>query len=233
MTQNEMAPETQASPTASKSPQATREALVQAGADLFAAHGFDGATTDAIARAAGVNKAMISYHFGGKAGLYEEVLALLFAEAGQRLQELKESRQPADLQLRRFIAIFAGSLARHPNLPPLILREAMSGGGHLNPKAYPLMLDLVGVITGILKRGQEEGTLRDVNPLLAHFSIAGSLVFYFATAPFRERMAAEGRFPGELPPLDDVVRHVQDLMSLGLASRAAGTLVWRRKEGST
>jgi len=206
---------------------------MQAGADLFAAHGFDGATTDAIARAASVNKAMINYHFGGKAGLYEEVLALLFAEAEQRLQELKGSHEPADVQLRRFIEIFAGTLARHPNLPPLILREAMSGGGHLNPRAYPLMLELVGVIGGILKRGRDEGSLRDVNPLLAHFSIAGSLVFYFATAPFRERVAAEGRFPGGLPSPEEVVRHVQDLMSLGLASRAAGPLVWRRKEGSS
>ncbi|MCP4657706.1 MAG: helix-turn-helix transcriptional regulator, partial [bacterium] len=47
---------------------ATREALLEAATELFAERGFDGAKVEAIARRAGVNKAMISYHFGGKQG---------------------------------------------------------------------------------------------------------------------------------------------------------------------
>ena len=55
---------------------------MQAGSELFAAHGFDGATVETIAERAGVNKAMINYHFGGKRGLYQAILTATFDEVG-------------------------------------------------------------------------------------------------------------------------------------------------------
>lgn len=52
-----------------------REALLAAGEAVFARAGFSGATTGAIAEAAGLPKANLHYHFGSKEGLYREVLA--------------------------------------------------------------------------------------------------------------------------------------------------------------
>ena len=63
----------------------TRDLPLDAATHLFAARGFDGVTTDEIARAAGVNKAMINYHFGGKEGLYRAILLETFAGAHQAL----------------------------------------------------------------------------------------------------------------------------------------------------
>lgn len=48
----------------------TREALIKAALRVFGHSGFDAASTRAIARQAGVNQALIGYHFGGKKGLY-------------------------------------------------------------------------------------------------------------------------------------------------------------------
>ena len=52
----------------------TRARLLDAAARLFAAHGYDGVSTRALARAAGVNVAAIGYHFGGKKELYTAVI---------------------------------------------------------------------------------------------------------------------------------------------------------------
>ena len=52
-----------------------REALLRAGAELFGAYGVDGASTRDLAKMAGANLSSIRYHFGGKEGLYEAVLA--------------------------------------------------------------------------------------------------------------------------------------------------------------
>lgn len=52
-----------------------REALLGAAERVFARAGFNGATTAAIAAAAGVPKANLHYHFGSKHELYHEVLA--------------------------------------------------------------------------------------------------------------------------------------------------------------
>lgn len=49
---------------------ATRLKLLQASIEVFGRQGFDGATTRALARAAGVNLQAIPYYFGGKEGLY-------------------------------------------------------------------------------------------------------------------------------------------------------------------
>ena len=49
---------------------ATREALVGAAIEIFWRDGFAATGTRAVAEAAGVNQALIAYHFGGKAGLY-------------------------------------------------------------------------------------------------------------------------------------------------------------------
>lgn len=44
--------------------------LVEAGIEQFAQHGFDGASTRDIAAATGTAMSSITYHFGGKQGLY-------------------------------------------------------------------------------------------------------------------------------------------------------------------
>jgi len=53
---------------------ATRQHLLAAGATVFAARGFRQATVREICREAGSNVAAVNYHFGGKDGLYAEVL---------------------------------------------------------------------------------------------------------------------------------------------------------------
>ncbi|YCM43920.1 CerR family C-terminal domain-containing protein [Verrucomicrobiaceae bacterium 227] len=52
---------------------ATRERLLKAACSVFAEKGFRDATVQQICKAAEANPALISYHFGDKASLYEEV----------------------------------------------------------------------------------------------------------------------------------------------------------------
>lgn len=73
---------------------ATREALVAAALEVFGRDGFHGASTRALAQAAGVNQALIGYHFGGKQGLYlavfERVADGLRREMGPTIVEVHE-----------------------------------------------------------------------------------------------------------------------------------------------
>ena len=52
----------------------TRARLLDAGRRLFAEHAYDDVTVREICREAGANLALVNYHFGGKAGLYTEVV---------------------------------------------------------------------------------------------------------------------------------------------------------------
>lgn len=54
-----------------RDPAATRRVILAAADAEFGAHGFDGVRGVRIAEAAGVSHQLITYHFGGKRGLYE------------------------------------------------------------------------------------------------------------------------------------------------------------------
>jgi TetR/AcrR family transcriptional regulator, regulator of cefoperazone and chloramphenicol sensitivity len=66
----------------------TRSALIAAAIETFGRDGFDAASTRAIATAAGVNQALIGYHFGGKSGLYLAALEHIAETLGQRVGPL-------------------------------------------------------------------------------------------------------------------------------------------------
>src|SRR5262245_15633717 len=83
----------------------TRDALIAAGSELFAERGYDGVPVAAIAAKARVNKAMISYHFGGKRKLYLAITGAAFADIVSRAEALAASSRPAPELLRDFVAV--------------------------------------------------------------------------------------------------------------------------------
>jgi AcrR family transcriptional regulator len=69
---------------------ATREALLAAAIEVFGRDGYDAASTRSIAQTAGVNQALIGYHFRGKSGLYHAALEHIVAQIRARLGALVE-----------------------------------------------------------------------------------------------------------------------------------------------
>jgi AcrR family transcriptional regulator len=99
-TMPETAVETEA--TRRRDREATREALLTAAVEVFAEHGYDAATTRAVARAAGVNEQLIQRYFGGKAGL---LLAIIerFGEEERRCCGLPPPCASLEDEIRGFL----------------------------------------------------------------------------------------------------------------------------------
>lgn len=198
---------------------ATREALLAAGAELFAERGYDGVPVAAIAGRARVNKAMISYHFGGKRQLYLAVVTATFRDIVAGVEQLADSSRPAPAALRELVALF-GEMAtrRYPHFCSMMLREVVAGGKHLDPALIDQPARLLGAVQRIVARGVADGDLRPVDPLLTHLSLVGSLVFFFATTRFRERVLTTRRPLIKPPDASQYVKHIQDLLTHGLAA---------------
>jgi AcrR family transcriptional regulator len=107
---------------------ATRAVLLTAGAELFAESGYDGVPVTAIAEKAGVNKAMINYHFGGKR-LYRAIVHSTFAVIVACAEKLADSPGRAPDLIRQVVGLIAGATtARNPHFAAMMLREALAGG---------------------------------------------------------------------------------------------------------
>ena len=208
---------------------ATRQALLAAGAELFAERGYDGVPVWTIAAKAGVNKAMISYHFGGKRKLYRAIVDATFSEIVSRVESLADSPRPAPDRLRELVADVADlATKRHPYFCTMMLREVLAGGKHLERAEVAMPMRVLAAVQRIVERGVREGTFRPVDPLLTHLSLVGSLVFFFATTRFRERVLAAGHLD-VAPDAGAYVRHIQDLITHGLMAVSAQpeTTAWK------
>ena len=75
------------------------ERILLTATSLFAEIGFANVTIKQLAHAANINPAAISYYFGGKETLYQEVLRYQFSPAIQALQEVTNCRLSATEQL--------------------------------------------------------------------------------------------------------------------------------------
>src|SRR5437879_12379716 len=86
-------------------PEESRSAILRAAVQEFAEHGIAGARTDAIARAAHVNKALLYYYFRDKETLYGAVLDDVFS----RLKEVVLPPLQRDMPPRAKIPASAGA----------------------------------------------------------------------------------------------------------------------------
>jgi TetR/AcrR family transcriptional regulator len=201
-----------------RDPEGTKEALMQAGSELFASHGFDGVPVEAIAERAGANKAMINYHFGGKRGLYKAIVISTFEELGGIAREVAASPQPVPDQLATFIdrVLELGS-TRRVAFPALFLREALSPEAP-DPEVLPRIGAVVGALMSIIARGVQDGSLRPMDPFLGYFLLISPVSLFLATHPLRSRAYEAGLIPFAPPSTGDLARHLKETVLRGMRS---------------
>src|SRR5436190_19815983 len=80
-------------PTQRKSAEERREAVLEAALDEFAARGLEGASTEAIAAAAGISQPYVFRLFGTKKELFKAVIARCFRESLELFQRAAEGKR--------------------------------------------------------------------------------------------------------------------------------------------
>ena len=85
----------------------TKERILGAAEELFARHGFEGASLRQLTAAAGVNLAAVNYHFGSKDRLIEEVFRRRLDQLnGHRMAALQEVSGQPDTTVEGVLAAF-------------------------------------------------------------------------------------------------------------------------------
>ena len=207
-----MAPKSQSS-NKTRDAERTKKRLLDSAESVFAANGLDGASTEEIARRAGVSKTMLFYYFQNKEQLYVTVLRRLFEAVvdPRRSQEI-DAMEPTEA-LRAIVLDYFDIHHERPSFAELTLREAMTyGGKHLSQLKYDM--PFVGQLTRILRRGALSGAFRTVDPYMTTMSIVGITKIVFTYRKAMERILEREVLSAQA--IKDWRTHIVDLLLNGI-----------------
>lgn len=187
-----------------------RSRILSAATPLFARHGLHGVGIRDLASAAGVNLSMISYHFGGKEGLYAEILKEQF-RGFRYIDDLAESDRPP---LEKFEGYIRGTIRRYRE-NPFLLRYYVSELSNPTPCFRTIVQPAVQKVLRILREAIEQGISRKhlrqtLSPADAVLALAGMINFYFLVAP-----AAKGFVEARRERDEELVEHFMDIVRSG------------------
>lgn len=170
-------------------PELTRQTILEAATREFAAEGLAGARTDAIAKAARVNKALLYYYFRDKEGLYGAVLDHAFAELLNELFNVLDSDLPPGERLLTHVITHFTYVAAHPHYRRLVQHEMIRAGTGSSPH-FPRLVEsvfqpLLERMLALLREGMARGEFRSVDPLHFIQSMNAVVVYYFASPILR------------------------------------------------
>jgi AcrR family transcriptional regulator len=127
-----------------------KDHIVEESTRLFAARGFGATSVSDIAKAAGVSKALVLYHFGSKDGLRDRVLSDLAMAWGQLFPRVQDHHAEGDDVIRAIFVEAVEVFREHPDLARLLMREILSEdpttGQALKSQAMPVLSQLEDVL---------------------------------------------------------------------------------------
>jgi len=167
----------------------TRDKLIEAATPLFAWKGFAGVSIRELSKAAGVNSALISYYFGGKEGLYADVLESSLVYLLNTLEKIHHS----GLEPERRIELFARAVSGLHKQKPFLLR--LLQGEFVNPTVCfenivkPYFEKIIVFLPAAIEEGKNTGRFdQDVNPFYAAMALSSMVNFYFVVKPLADHI---------------------------------------------
>lgn len=187
-------------PDAHSRPDDARGALLRAAIAEFAAQGEAGARTDAIARAAGVNKALLHYYFGTKQALYAAALDAILAGLKEHYLGILEGPGTAGRRMLRYVLANFDRMAGahdHARIVGHEMMRARAGESTSLPRMVQAYFGPVNAaVCRTLEEGVQSGEFRRLDPGQTALSLTGANVFYFLSAPvFTELTGRDPREP--------------------------------------
>ncbi len=191
-----------------------RERLLRAARELFLRYGYRAVSSRQIGAAAGVNFAMIRYYFGGKPGLYREILQGLLPV---QLADFEAWADGGGGQLEDILANIVRMWAANPWIAGFVLREVLLPGGPMRAMFLREVPErLAPHVERVVKEQMRRGSLReDLDPRLLVLSMVSLAIFPFLGFALTNRVFGV-RHDEEF--VARFIAHTQALLTRGVAA---------------
>jgi TetR/AcrR family transcriptional regulator len=172
----------------------SRAAILEAAERVFAEHGLSGARTDAIAAAAGVNKALLYYYFPSKDALFYAVLDASMKGFRVSALQILSQNGPAAPILFQYVGTHFDFIGAHPYYPRLFQRLMLAGGRWSQRLVDEHLLPVARALNALLRRGMRAGEFRALDATHTAISLVALTVFYFSAAPVIQLVSGRDPF---------------------------------------
>ena len=204
----------------------TRAKILDAAVQEFSINGMAGARMDQIAAVAGVNKALLYYHFDSKEKLYGaalEMIAIKTRDASMAQFLLEAS--PGERVLRTALNHFDRILAQ-TEFQSLMQQEMMrlhkGESGAMDVLIKRVFAPMIAMYQSMVREGTASGELIDVDWLQIHLASLGTNVFYFMSSHLWRQLLPYDPFAPEV--LMERRRAIVNFLGLAIfRDRAHGT----------
>ncbi|QDY99386.2 TetR/AcrR family transcriptional regulator [Nitratireductor mangrovi] len=194
-----------------------RELILEAALEVFAQHGFRGATIDQIADAAGMSKPNLLYYFRSKDDIHRTLIQRLLETWLAPLKELDDIGDPLT-ELRDYIRRKLEMARDYPRESRLFANEILQGAPRIMPMLEGELKALVDDKAKVIQGWMRAGKIARTDPWHLIFSIWATTQHY---ADFDVQVRAvlgpdrggDGRF-------EDAARFLEQLFMEGLRPKA-------------
>jgi AcrR family transcriptional regulator len=178
-------------------------------AAVFVEQGFDGTRMDDLARAGGVPRATLYYHFSGKSGVLAWLMGSVAEDLASTVLAACEVDGTARERLVSVVRSVVALMGRRPDACRVLIGN-LEQAGRLSETAQMLAGAFHGPVAGLLVQGASDGSMR----VVADPVRTASVIFGAVTIAGLQALVLEGVLDEELVG-DAVVSTVID----GLAAR--------------
>jgi len=192
----------------------TQATILAAAANEFAASGPAGARMDAIADAAGVNKALLYYYFKSKESLYHAVIEEHFEIFNREAIALLSGPGAARTVLLRYAALHFDFISSRLRYAGLYQQLMMTGGKPLERLVRKYFVPRSRALWALLDRGMKNGEFRKADRMHTAVSIVSMIVFYFSAAQVMQLIGHADAY--SKPNLKRRKQEVLDFIRFGL-----------------
>ncbi len=192
----------------------SRERILHAAKQLFAARGYENTSTVAIARLAGTSESQLMKHFGSKEGLLEAIFDDGWTSLASNVSVINAAGSPAQ-KLSALLDVMLAGMERDPELKQLLLLE----GRRIRREGQMVMitqgfLQFIQLLDGLLAQMRSAGQLRAD---LSSDAVRSALMGMFEGLMRDQLLAEKTAFPTRITAAD-----LRQLFNVFLAALAPG-----------
>ncbi len=170
-----------------------KDSILAAARREFAARGFSGARVEAIARAAGCNKAMLFYYFSSKEKLYQAVLGRALGEIFAEIGSVVHEQLTPESFMERFPEIYIRFLARNPDLPRILVFDLIHNPENVSQAMVEIFRENASFnpqrLLQMIRSWYDQELISESEPLHFMLNVISLSIFSFVGRPIVEAIS--------------------------------------------